>query len=111
MPIPPAIAVSAPTRSLVSATIGSPPTTKTISGTISEPCDILPCRFNGSFDLQFDVYPETGAYTLPHTMGYYNPPGADGSTFVGKMEEYFKPHSNLPMPQSPEIDFSSTATS
>ena len=62
---------------------------------------------NGSFDLQFDVYPETGAYTLPHTMGYYNPPGADGSTFVGKMEEYFKTSFELADAQSPEIDFSS----
>ena len=40
-------------------------------------------------------------------MGYYNPPGADGSTFVGKMEEYFKTSFELADAQSPEIDFSS----
>ena len=44
----------------------------------------------GSFNLEYDVYPLNGAYTLPHTMGYYNPPSASSETFVSKMEEYFR---------------------
>nr|MBP7206158.1 hypothetical protein [Candidatus Cloacimonadota bacterium] len=29
----------------------------------------------GSYDLQYEVWPADGAYTLPLPMGWYNPPG------------------------------------
>ncbi len=59
----------------------------------------------GSYNLEYEVYPQTGAYTLPHTMGYYNPPGADGGLFVSRMEEYFQAAFELADSLSPEIDF------
>ena len=31
----------------------------------------------GSYNLQYEVWPQTGAYTLPKNICYYNPPGAD----------------------------------
>ena len=60
----------------------------------------------GSFNLEYDVYPINGAYTLPHTMGYYNPPSASSETFVSKMEEYFRDAFTIADNLSPEIDFS-----
>ncbi len=62
---------------------------------------------HGSYDLQYDIYPQDGsAYTLPQPMGYYNPPYADGNLFVQRMEEYFKTSFELADSLSPEIDFS-----
>lgn len=61
---------------------------------------------NGSYDLEYEVYPQTGAYTLPKTMGYYNPPDAGNELFVSRMEEYFKDSFELADSISPEIDFS-----
>ncbi len=59
----------------------------------------------GSYNLEYEVYPQTGAYTLPQTLGYYNPPGADGDLFVSRMEEYFQAAFELADSLSPEIDF------
>ena len=61
----------------------------------------------GSYDLDYDVYPQSGAYTLPQSMGYYNPPGVGSDDFVSRMEEYFKSSFELADILSPEIDFSS----
>lgn len=61
----------------------------------------------GSYNLQYDVFPSTGAYTLPQPMSYYNPPGADATLFVSRMEEYFKESFELADSLSPEIDFAS----
>lgn len=61
----------------------------------------------GSFNLQFDVFPQDRqAYTLPQKMSYYNPPGATSSLFISRIEEYFKSSFELADMQSPEIDFS-----
>ena len=61
----------------------------------------------GSFNLEYEIYPYTGAYTLPHTMGYYNPPSVSSETFVSLMEEYFRDAFTTADRLSPEIDFSS----
>jgi len=62
----------------------------------------------GSFDLEYDVWPKSqAAYTLPHTMGYYNPPNATADVFVAKMEEYFRTAFETADAVDPEIDFSS----
>ncbi len=59
------------------------------------------------FDLEYDVYPkDKPAYTLPHPIGYYNPPSANSYTFVQKMEEYFKVAFETADADDPEIDFS-----
>lgn len=61
-----------------------------------------------SYQLQYDVYPKNkAAYTLPHSMGYYNPVGASSSMFVARMEEYFKTSFELADSDDPEIDFGS----
>ncbi len=60
----------------------------------------------GFFNLEYDVYPVEGAYTLPHTLGYYNPPSASSDTFVSRMEEYFRDAFTTADNISPEIDFS-----
>ncbi len=49
----------------------------------------------GSFDVEYDVYPQTQpgaffAYTLPHQMRYYNPPGASFELMISRFEEYFQ---------------------
>jgi M6 family metalloprotease-like protein len=49
----------------------------------------------GSFLLDIDVYPQTTignfeAYTLPHEMAYYNPPGASQELMITRFEEYFQ---------------------
>jgi len=65
---------------------------------------------NESFALDFEVYPkDKPAYTLPNTMGYYNPPNVSGEVFVQKMEEYFKTAFETADSDDPEIDFSSYA--
>ena len=62
---------------------------------------------NGSYSLEYDVYPTNQqAYTLPHPMGYYNPPGASSELFVSRMEEYFKTAIELADQTDPNIDFS-----
>lgn len=62
---------------------------------------------NGSFNLQYDIYPQNGqAYTLPHNMGYYNPPSAGSELFVSRMEEYFRAAFELADSSTPQIDFS-----
>ncbi|MCK4695802.1 MAG: T9SS type A sorting domain-containing protein [Candidatus Cloacimonetes bacterium] len=48
----------------------------------------------GSFEVEIDVFPQSlpgdfQAYTLPHEMSYYNPPGADPDLMVSRFEEYF----------------------
>lgn len=64
----------------------------------------------GGFELDWDIYPQDKAcYTLPQTMGYYNPPGATGEVFVSKMEEYFKESFETADRESPEIVFSDYA--
>lgn len=46
---------------------------------------------SGSYDLQYDVWPKSkAAYTLPHSMSYYNPAGASAEVFLARMEEYFQ---------------------
>lgn len=60
-----------------------------------------------TFDLQYDVWPKTNAaYTLSHSMSYYNPPGAGSDLFLSRMEEYFKEAFELADAQDPSIDFS-----
>lgn len=63
---------------------------------------------NGSYDLNYDIFPATGgAYTLPHPMGYYNPPEASSELFLARMEEYFRQSFEIADQQDPDIDFSS----
>ncbi len=61
----------------------------------------------GSYDLQYEVWPPTGAYTLPETMGWYNPPNAESGLFVARMEKYFKDAFEIADAQSPELNFGS----
>jgi M6 family metalloprotease-like protein len=59
-----------------------------------------------SYQLQYDVFPkDKAAYTLPHSLGYYNPVGASSDLFVARMEEYFKASFELADSDDPEIDF------
>ncbi|MCF7919185.1 MAG: T9SS type A sorting domain-containing protein [Candidatus Cloacimonetes bacterium] len=53
----------------------------------------------GAYDLEFDIYPQYEyteadtaiiAYTLPHEMSYYTPPGADTDLMISRFEEYFR---------------------
>ncbi|MDO9577135.1 MAG: T9SS type A sorting domain-containing protein [Candidatus Cloacimonadales bacterium] len=49
----------------------------------------------GSFNVDSDIYPQApitqfDAYTLPHEMSYYNPPGASSELMVSRFEEYFQ---------------------
>ncbi len=49
----------------------------------------------GSYDLEYDIFPISSqgdflAYTLPHEMAYYNPPGADVDLMISRFEEYFQ---------------------
>jgi M6 family metalloprotease-like protein len=49
----------------------------------------------GSYDLESDIFPISSpgdflAYTLPHEMAYYNPPGADTDLMISRFEEYFQ---------------------
>lgn len=61
----------------------------------------------GAYNLQYDVWPkDKAAYTLPHSMAYYNPVGASGAEFVAKMEEYFTTAFQTADQDDPEIDFS-----
>lgn len=60
----------------------------------------------GFWDLQYDVWPQSGAYTLPQTMAWYNPPNSGGDLFVARMEKYFKDAFEIADSLSPEIDFS-----
>ncbi len=61
-----------------------------------------------SFNLQYDLFPVSGpAYTLPHTMSYYNPVGASSDLFVQRIQEYFKAAFELADSLTPAIDFSS----
>lgn len=63
---------------------------------------------SGAYNLNYDVYPkDIPAYTLPKTMGYYNPPGANSELFVSRMEEYFKTAFELADSIDQEIDFAS----
>ncbi|MDY0151294.1 MAG: T9SS type A sorting domain-containing protein [Candidatus Cloacimonas sp.] len=63
-----------------------------------------------SFQLEYDVYPkDKPAYTLPNSMGYYNPAGASGELFVSRMEEYFKASFEIADYDDPDIDFGSYA--
>lgn len=62
---------------------------------------------HNSFDLQYDVYPQTAAaYTLPHPMSYYNYWGISSDLFLKRMEEYFRTAFELADSLDPEIDFS-----
>lgn len=62
----------------------------------------------GSYNLEYDVWPkQEAAYTLPHTMSYYNPPNASSDAFVQKMEEYFQDAFEIADQADPDIDFSS----
>lgn len=49
----------------------------------------------GSFEVDYHIYPqapitEFEAYTLPHEMSYYNPPGASQELMISRFEEYFQ---------------------
>lgn len=62
----------------------------------------------GAYELHYDVYPKNmPAYTLPKSMGYYNPPGASSELFVSRMEEYFKTAFETADSIDEEIDFAS----
>ncbi len=64
----------------------------------------------GAYDLEYDVWPkDKTAYTLSHTMAYYNPPDVGSDEFVAKMEEYFKEAFETADIEDPEIDFASYA--
>ena len=41
-----------------------------------------------SFQLDYEVYPKTGAYQLPRELGYYNP--LDDNLFIERIEQYFQ---------------------
>jgi M6 family metalloprotease-like protein len=60
----------------------------------------------GSYNLEYDIYPQTGAYTLPHPMAYYNPLNANSDIFLERMQEYFQSAFELADSLSAEIDFS-----
>jgi len=63
---------------------------------------------SGAYALDYDVYPKNKpAYTLPKSLGYYNPPGASSELFVSRMEEYFKTALETADSTDQEIDFSS----
>jgi len=62
----------------------------------------------GAYDLDYDVWPkDKPAYTLPHSMGYYNPPGIPSGQFVQKMEEYFKDAFETADADDPDLHFGS----
>jgi M6 family metalloprotease-like protein len=62
----------------------------------------------GAYDLNYDVWPkDKAAYTLPHSMGYYNPPGISSTQFVQNMEEYFKDAFETADEDDPGLDFGS----
>lgn len=62
----------------------------------------------GAFSLEYEVWPkDKPAYTLPYTMGYYNPVGASSAQFVAKMEEYFKTAFEVADLEDPELSFAS----
>jgi M6 family metalloprotease-like protein len=64
----------------------------------------------GLLDLEIDIYPqapitEFNAYTLPHEMNYYNPPGASNELMISRFEEYFQDAFTV-ADLDDEIDFS-----
>jgi len=62
------------------------------------------------YNLEYDVWPkDKAAYTLSNPMSYYNPPNAESSLFVSKMEEYFKEAFETADRDDPEIDFAQYA--
>ena len=62
----------------------------------------------GAYELSYDVYPKNRpAYTLPKSLGYYNPPNASSELFVSRMEEYFKTALETADSTDPDIDFAS----
>ena len=62
---------------------------------------------NESYNLQYDVYPkDKPAYTLPHSMAYYNPAELNSDVFLQRMEEYFKTSFETADQDDPEINFS-----
>jgi M6 family metalloprotease-like protein len=64
----------------------------------------------GSYNLQYDVWPkDKAAYTLPQSMGYYNPSGVSNPEFVTLMEEYFKDAFETADQDDPEINFADYA--
>ncbi|MCK9584034.1 MAG: T9SS type A sorting domain-containing protein [Candidatus Cloacimonetes bacterium] len=64
----------------------------------------------GAYNLEYDVWPkDKAAYTLPHSMSYYNPVGASSAEFVAKMEEYFTTSFETADSDDPELDFSAYA--
>jgi len=44
----------------------------------------------GYYDLDYEVWPRTGYYVLPHQMSYYYPKNAGSSLMVARFEEYFR---------------------
>jgi len=61
----------------------------------------------GSFNLQYDIYPQNqNAYTLSREMVYYNPVGASVTTFLERIQIYFKEAFELADSLDPQIDFS-----
>jgi len=89
------------------STIGSPPHDRTYFEANFEALKYYyRAVSNESYNLQYDVYPkDKQAYTLPQTMGYYNPPNAESSVFLARMEEYFKTAFETADADDPEIDF------
>jgi M6 family metalloprotease-like protein len=62
---------------------------------------------HGTFNLDYDIYPlNQTAYTLPQSMRYYNPPNANSSLFLARIEEYFKDAFETADSVDAEIDFS-----
>ncbi len=60
----------------------------------------------GAYELEYEVWPkDNAAYTLPHSMAYYNPVGASSDEFVTKMEEYFTTSFQTADQDDPAIDF------
>lgn len=92
-------------------TIGSPPHNRQyFENNLTAMFHYYRAASAGSYNLNYDVWPkDKAAYTLPHTMGYYNPPNVSSELFVGKMEEYFKTAFETADADDPEIDFGSYA--
>lgn len=60
----------------------------------------------GSYEIQYNIWPASGAYTMPKPMAYYSGGGVASADFTARVEEYFKTAIELADKESPEIDFS-----
>jgi M6 family metalloprotease-like protein len=59
----------------------------------------------GLFNLEYTVFPDSGAYTLPNTMDYYNPAGAGSDLMLERYIQYFQDILHT-ADADPDLDFS-----